>query len=57
MCFLDKSLVCCKTAWDDFEKIVNTLGGAMEIKRTEELKDMISVFPDDFGGKAITELK
>ncbi|KAJ0178945.1 hypothetical protein K1T71_005720 [Dendrolimus kikuchii] len=49
--FEGKTLVCCKTAWDDFEKIVNTLGGPMEAKRTEELKQLVRVYPDDFGGE------
>lgn len=49
--FEGKSLVCCRTAWDDFEKIVNTLGGPMEIKRTEELKQMLEIYPDNFGGE------
>lgn len=49
--FKDKTLVCCRTAWDDFEKIISNLGGPMEIKRTEELKNMIRVFPDDYGGE------
>lgn len=49
--FTDKSLVCCSTAWDDFEKIVNNLGGPMEIKRTEELKKMIRILPDDLEGE------
>lgn len=48
--FEGKTLVCCRTAWDDFEKIVNTLGGPMEKRRTEEIKKMIRVFPDDYGG-------
>ncbi|KOB71428.1 hypothetical protein OBRU01_13053 [Operophtera brumata] len=30
--FEGKTLVCCRTAWDDFEKIVNTLGGPQEVK-------------------------
>jgi hypothetical protein len=42
--------VCCKTAWDDFEKIVDTLCGPMEKQRTEELKEKLTVFPDDYGG-------
>lgn len=42
--------MCCRTAWDDFEKIVNTLGGDMEKKRTAELKEKIAVYPDDYGG-------
>ncbi|KAF9417798.1 hypothetical protein HW555_005212 [Spodoptera exigua] len=49
--FKDKMLVCCRTAWDDFEKIVNTLGGPMEIKRTQELKNVVKVYPDDYGGE------
>ncbi|XP_026737447.1 UPF0415 protein C7orf25 homolog [Trichoplusia ni] len=49
--FKEKSLVCCSTAWDDFEKIVHNLGGPMEIKRTEELKKMMRILPDDFGGE------
>ncbi|XP_028156789.1 UPF0415 protein C7orf25 homolog [Ostrinia nubilalis] len=48
--FEGKTLVCCKTAWDDFEKIINNLGGDMEKKRTAELKEMVKVFPDDYGG-------
>ncbi|XP_026755311.2 UPF0415 protein C7orf25 homolog [Galleria mellonella] len=49
--FQGKVLICCTTAWDDFEKIVNTLGGPMEKKRTAQLKDVVKVFPDDFGGE------
>lgn len=49
--FKDKTLVCCRTAWDDFEKIVTTLGGPMEIKRTQELKNIVKVYPDDYGGE------
>ncbi|XP_059056722.1 UPF0415 protein C7orf25 homolog, partial [Achroia grisella] len=48
--FEGKILICCTTAWDDFQKIVDTLGGPMEKKRTEELKEIIKVIPDDFGG-------
>ncbi|CAH2991568.1 unnamed protein product [Chilo suppressalis] len=48
--FEGKTLVCCKTAWDDFEKIVETLGGIMEKKRTANLREMITVFPDDYNG-------
>ncbi|CAB3236756.1 unnamed protein product [Arctia plantaginis] len=49
--FEEKTLVCCETAWNDFEKIVNTLGGPKEIERTKELKQIITVYPDDFGGE------
>lgn len=45
-----KTLICCKTAWDDFEKIVKTLGGPMETKRSEELKRRVRIYPDNFGG-------
>lgn len=45
-----KTLVCCRTAWDDFEKIVNTLGGPQEIERTSELKKMIKIFSDSYAG-------
>lgn len=49
--FEGKKLVCCQTAWDNFEKIVTTLGGPMEKQRAEELKTMLSILPDDFGGE------
>ncbi|XP_028028910.1 UPF0415 protein C7orf25 homolog [Bombyx mandarina] len=49
--FEGKKLVCCETAWNDFEKILETLGGPMEKKRTVLLKEMITVYPDDFGGE------
>lgn len=48
--FEGKTLVCCETAWNDFEKIVETLGGSMEKKRTGDLKEIVTVFPDDHGG-------
>ncbi|XP_049869768.1 UPF0415 protein C7orf25 homolog [Pectinophora gossypiella] len=48
--FEGKTLICCNTAWDDFQKIVNTLGGPMEKIRTAELKQRLTVFPDDYGG-------
>ncbi|XP_061377523.1 UPF0415 protein C7orf25 homolog [Danaus plexippus] len=49
--FENKMLVCCRTAWDDFEKIVNTLGGPNEKRRTLELKEMVRVYEDDYGGQ------
>ncbi|XP_060801746.1 UPF0415 protein C7orf25 homolog [Amyelois transitella] len=49
--FEGKTLICCDTAWGDFEKIVNTLGGSMEKNRTAELKNMLKIYPDDFGGE------
>ncbi|KAI8424099.1 hypothetical protein MSG28_002706 [Choristoneura fumiferana] len=49
--FAGKSLVCCRTAWDNFEKIVNTLGGEMEKKRMAELKNMVQIYPDDYAGE------
>ncbi|XP_041971283.1 UPF0415 protein C7orf25 homolog [Aricia agestis] len=49
--FKGKRLICCETAWNDFEKIVNTLGGPMEMKRTAELKAVLTIYADDHGGK------
>lgn len=49
--FLGKNLVCCKTAWDDFNKIIDILGGPLEKQRTALLKEMIKVYPDDSGGE------
>ncbi|KAJ2951879.1 hypothetical protein O0L34_g4130 [Tuta absoluta] len=49
--FKGKTLICCKTAWDSFETIVETLGGTMERKRTAELKQRITMYPDDYGGE------
>lgn len=49
--FEGKQLVCCQTAWDDFEKIINILGGEMEKKRTETLKASLTILPDDLEGK------
>ncbi|CAH2105431.1 unnamed protein product [Euphydryas editha] len=49
--FEGKILICCKTAWDNFEKIVETLGGPMERKRAAELKDILKVYEDDYGGQ------
>lgn len=48
--FEGKTLVCCKTAWDDFEKIVHTLGGLNEMKRMESLKEKVTIYPDDYAG-------
>ncbi|XP_063619191.1 UPF0415 protein C7orf25 homolog [Cydia splendana] len=49
--FEGKRLVCCRTAWDDFAKIVETLGGEMERRRTAELKERVTVYPDDYAGE------
>ncbi|KAL4711706.1 hypothetical protein ACJJTC_003473 [Scirpophaga incertulas] len=49
--FEGKNLVCCQTAWDDFQKIVDILGGPMERSRAIELKEIITVFPDTYGGE------
>ncbi|XP_068631201.1 UPF0415 protein C7orf25 homolog isoform X2 [Battus philenor] len=51
--FQGKMLVCCRTAWDDFEKIMNTLGGPSEKTRTARLKEMVIIYPDDSGGKKL----
>ncbi|XP_072939636.1 UPF0415 protein C7orf25 homolog [Epargyreus clarus] len=49
--FEGKTLVCCKTAWNDFEKIVNILGGPNEKKRAADLKERMNIFDDDFAGE------
>ncbi|XP_045766089.1 UPF0415 protein C7orf25 homolog isoform X1 [Maniola jurtina] len=49
--FEGKTLVCCRTAWDDFLKIINTLGGPMEKQRTADLKERVTVYDDDYGGQ------
>lgn len=49
--FAGKTLICCKTAWDNFEKIVETLGGPLEKKRAAELKDLVTVYEDCYGGE------
>ncbi|CAG4991648.1 unnamed protein product [Parnassius apollo] len=48
--FQGKILVCCRTAWSDFEKIVNTLGGPLEKNRAANLKEVLKILPDDSGG-------
>ncbi|XP_050343921.1 UPF0415 protein C7orf25 homolog isoform X2 [Nymphalis io] len=49
--FQGKTLICCRTAWYNFEKIVDTLGGPMEKKRTADLKEQVTVYEDDYGGQ------
>ncbi|XP_026496885.2 UPF0415 protein C7orf25 homolog isoform X1 [Vanessa tameamea] len=49
--FEGKTLISCKTAWYNFEKIVETLGGPMEKKRTADLKELVTVYEDDYGGQ------
>ncbi|CAH0729306.1 unnamed protein product, partial [Brenthis ino] len=49
--FEGKTLICCRTAWENFEKIVDTLGGPMERKRTDKLKEMVKIYEDDYGGE------
>ncbi|CAK1598556.1 unnamed protein product [Parnassius mnemosyne] len=48
--FQGKTLICCRTAWNDFEKIVNTLGGPLEKNRAANLKEVLKILPDDSGG-------
>lgn len=49
--FKDKSLICCRTAWDNFKKIIDTLGGSMEKTRARELKEQLIIYEDDYGGE------
>lgn len=43
----DKTLICCQTAYDNFQEILNTVGGPSEKKRAEELFQSVKVVPDD----------
>lgn len=46
--YLDnKNLVCCQTAYDNFQEILNTVGGPSEKKRAEELFQRVKVVPDN----------
>ncbi|CAG4918496.1 unnamed protein product [Colias eurytheme] len=49
--FEGKTLVCCRTAWDNFQKIVEILGGPMEKKRTMDLHKKLTIYDDDYGGQ------
>ncbi|XP_045493814.1 UPF0415 protein C7orf25 homolog [Colias croceus] len=49
--FEGKTLVCCRTAWDNFQKIVEILGGPMEKKRTMDLREKLTIYDDDYGGQ------
>ncbi|XP_023235551.1 UPF0415 protein C7orf25 homolog [Centruroides sculpturatus] len=44
--FEDRTLICCETAYKDFNKIVATIGGKYEKLRAEELLSRIAVVPD-----------
>ncbi|XP_033761926.1 uncharacterized protein LOC117343602 [Pecten maximus] len=41
-----KELYVCETAWEDFETILNTLGGPEEKKRAQLLLNRVKVIPD-----------
>lgn len=43
--------MCCQTAWDDFEKIINTLSGPLEKQRANDLRSKLTILPDDVEGK------
>lgn len=43
----DKSLICCQTAYDNFQDILNTVGGPSEKQRAEELFKTVKVVPDE----------
>lgn len=42
-----KKLICCKTAYDNFQDILKTVGGPMERIRAEELFKNVELVPDD----------
>lgn len=44
--FIGRQLVCCETARQSFEEIVNLLGGPRERERTTALLEKVQVFPD-----------
>lgn len=46
--YLDgKNLICCQTAYDNFQDILNTVGGPSEKKRAEDLFKRVNIVPDD----------
>lgn len=46
--YLDgKSLICCKTAYDNFQEILNTVGGVNEKKRAEDFFLSVKIVPDN----------
>lgn len=47
MLFKDKKLYCCKTAYDNFENILTTVGGPNEQIRGKELLGRLTVLPDN----------
>ncbi|XP_066933501.1 UPF0415 protein C7orf25 homolog [Clytia hemisphaerica] len=42
-----KELVCCQTAYNNFQEILKTVGGTMEKGRAKELFDRVTLIPDD----------
>lgn len=44
--FQNRKLICCETAKESFQDIINLLGGPKERERTEELLGMLQVLPD-----------
>jgi len=42
-----KELVCCQTAYNNFQEILKTVGGTMEKERAKELFDRVTLIPDD----------
>jgi len=43
----DKELLCCQTAYDNFQDILRTVGGCEEKKRAEEFFKRVKLIPDD----------
>ena len=43
----DKELICCQTAYDNFQDILRTVGGEKEKQRSAELFKYVKVVPDD----------
>ena len=49
--FLNKELICCQSAMNDFQTILSTLGGESERERGLKLIERIKVVPDSHSSK------
>lgn len=53
MIFLDRKIVCCETAYRDFQEILSTVGGEKEKMRAEEMLKFVTVVPDNPSPQAL----
>ena len=42
-----KEIICCQTAYDNFQEILRTVGGPLEKERADELFQRVKLVPDD----------